>query len=109
MQTGPKGVAAGMRLDDKVVRQTINDIVRRRLTSARIVNVDVRSGFDSDGDPVLRVTVVFASEPTAQDTKKMVGLVRHIRTGLNRSGADSFPLLSYVSRREASKLELAAA
>jgi hypothetical protein len=96
-------------LNESVAKQTIEQTVRRRLAGARIAHVAVRSDFDNDGDPVFRVTVVFDGEPTAQDAKKMVGLVRHIRGALRGANAESFPLLSFMSKREASKLKLAAA
>lgn len=106
---GAKSRPVSIMLDDGALERTIGQIIRRHLCTTRVLEVDVKRGQDRDGDPVLRITVVFDGEPTARDATRRVGLVRHIRAGLEGENAESFPLLSFVSKREAAKLKLAAA
>lgn len=96
-------------LEDGAVRRTIEQIVRQRLSGTRVTQIGVKADYDRDGDPIFRITIVFDSKPTAQDVEKMAGLVGHIRSGLDDANADRFPLVSFISKREASKLKLAAA
>jgi hypothetical protein len=89
---------------EKVVR----DLLVERFGDAVIGRVSVKPDIDSDGDRVLRVMVVIDSGG-ALDRKKLVGLVRHLRSRLTEENAYEFPLVSFVSKAEASKLKFATA
>jgi len=101
------------------ITDVISATVRQQFPEDAIDHVDVSEGEDSDGDRILKVTIVLNTGLSALDQNKMIGLVRHIRTNLldhlSESGerqdvrrAD-FPLISYVSKQEYSKLSSAAA
>jgi hypothetical protein len=98
-----------MMLDDRAIQRAIEEIVRRRLSTERISAVDVTSDYDGDGDPVLRITVVFKAAPSSRDAQKMIRLLADIRARLREARPDSFPLVNFVSKNEAAKLQLAAA
>jgi len=95
-------------LDNNAVEQIVADTVQEQL-SPSAVRVVVRKGIDDDGDPLFNVTIIIDSEKPAPDRRKMLGLVRHIRARLDEAHSDGFPLLSFVSKREAAKLNFEAA
>lgn len=95
-----------MMLDNEALSELVGKIVKRQFTEAVIHSVNVKSDVDSDGDDVLRVTIVFETSGKTLDRNKMVGLVRHLRSELTDMESDSFPLISFVSKKEAKKFRL---
>jgi hypothetical protein len=93
------------------VKLAISDVVRDRLSDSEITSINIESGEDSDGEPVLKITIVFESGPGQEtpDGHKMVGLARHIRGRLAEINVGEFPLLSFVSVKDAAKMNLEAA
>ncbi len=98
------------------IERAIREVVNARFANAQISDVKIQSGEDSDGDPVLKIFVVF--EPTGKsltlDPQEMASLARHIMTRLatmqtQTTEADMFPMVSFVSQKDAAKLNLAAA
>ncbi len=85
---------------------TIKRVLADRFPDAAIDRVIVKPDVDSDGDAVLRVTVVLASEVARLNSDRLVGIVRHLRSELQGS---EFPMLSFVTRKEAAQLKLEAA
>lgn len=90
-------------------RSLIEEVVRDRFGDASIVSVHVREDEDFDGDIVLYVTVVFdAKKPL--DSDKTNSIVRHTRHRLMHERDDrAFPVFSFVSKSDASRLKTAAA
>ena len=86
------------------VSQIIADTVRGQLAPCD-VDVRIKHDTDDDGDPLLAVTIIIKTN-CAPDKRKMLGLVRHIRNNLNEAASVGFPLLSFMSEREAAKLGL---
>ena len=90
----------------KMAKETIYDLLCERFSKEAINSVVVKSDRDSDGDRVLRIIVVLeVNHRKLIDGRKMVGLVRHIRTKLDETQSiDDFPMISFVSKKEAGKL-----
>ena len=87
----------------------ISGIVRERFADAVIDSISVEADEDSDGDPILRVTVVFDSEIAQLEPSKLAGLVRHVRPKIrNRKGA-AFPIFRFMSKSDSDRLRHAAA
>lgn len=82
----------------------IGDIVRERLSDDAIERVIVSRETDYAGDPIIDVMVIYRSRP---EISKIKGLARSIWNSLNDS--DGFPVLSFRSQSEQSKLTRAAA
>jgi len=93
-------------LDNESLNELVGKIVKRQFSEAAIHSVNVKSDVDSDGDAVLRITIVFETSGKTLDRNKMVGLVRHIRSELTNMESDSFPLVSFISKKEAENLRL---
>ncbi len=87
--------------------KAVESVVREEFTDAVIDSVLVDEDVDSDGEPILRVTVVFQHKASI-DAKKAAGLVRHIRPKLNNRMADWFPIVSFRSKADHMRLSAAA-
>lgn len=88
---------------------TIDDVVLAVMSQAlgpdAIARVEVRRGVDSDGDRILRITIIL-NDNLPPDPKRLAAFVRHLRTELD--GHDDFPILSFISKSDAGKLVEAA-
>lgn len=83
------------------IRKLIERIVREMFDDARILSVDVAEDVDSDGDPILRVRVVFETESGKLDASKTSGIIRHLRPRLSEAGVAGFPLMYFISKKDA--------
>ena len=88
---------------DDDVAEVIETTVREHFAGADIPSVTVQPDTGSDGDPLLRVTVVFdgPDAKTTLRTDRMISLVRHIRPRLWKMNDDRFPLVSFISKLDA--------
>jgi hypothetical protein len=91
------------------VHEAVEEVVRRSLSSDRISGVDVQDDWDQDGEPLLRITVVFKSSPSPTDAQRMIRLIGALRSELRRLQTDSFPLVNFISKNEVAKLQRATA
>jgi hypothetical protein len=93
------------------IKEAISEVVRERFVGDLITSVNVSAAEGSDGDPIFKVFVVFesASGKDTLDEDKMLGLVRHIMQRLESMNVDEFPLVSFVSKKDAAKLNFATA
>lgn len=82
------------------VIDAIAEVVRDRLSDARIVDVSVAEDVDHDGDDILRVEVVFEAEGDRLDPSRVRGLIRHIRSRLAGLHEDRFPMMSFQTPRD---------
>ena len=85
------------------VAEVIESVVREHFADAEIPSVTVEPDTGSNGDPLLRVTIVFdgPDAKTTLRTERMISLVRHIRPKLWDLNDDRFPLVSFVSKLDA--------
>ncbi len=95
-------------MDNSTVERIVAAAVHEQLSPSS-VQVVLRKGTDHDGDALLNVTVIIASDTPAPDKRKMLGLAGHIRAKLDEAKIDDFPLVSFVSKRDAAKLNFEAA
>ena len=94
-------------MSEDEVLQVIESTVRDQLAPSE-VSVRVSRGIDDDGDNILNVMVIIEAK-TAPDRGKMLGLVRHIRSNLQDATSAGFPLVRFISKRDAAKLDFEAA
>lgn len=120
MASGPKGgVGDGVRAmserdadmaDTEAMEGIVAAQLAERFPEARVHHVVVRDDRDFDGDRILRITVVMASAIDELDRVKLLGFVPALRPVLAvRNPSAGFPIVSFVSEREAGKLKLEAA
>ncbi|MBV9839950.1 MAG: hypothetical protein JOY99_00185 [Sphingomonadaceae bacterium] len=87
----------------------VSGIVKERFTDAKIDSISIEPDSDSDGDPILRITVVFDSDVSGLESSKLAGLVRHVRPKLRERGDTGFPIFRFLSKRDNDRLRHAAA
>ena len=92
------GKAVGS-MSDKLTN-VVREVVERQLAPATILSVSVDDDIDHDGDPVLRVVVVFESEGSDLDPNRVLGLVRHLREPLKELQELRFPIFSFMTSGE---------
>ena len=81
------------------LNSAIERVVRTQFADAAISAVDVTEDSDSDGDPILRVVVVFETSVNP-DLAKARGLVRHIWPEIENNHSDAFPVISFRSKAD---------
>lgn len=92
----------------KKISEVVSETLKSDFNNIEILNVKVHSDVDFEGDDILRIEVVFKGEPKSVDTSMLSGAVRHIRPKLTKINEHAFPLLSFISDKEAKGMAFAA-
>lgn len=88
----------------KKIYKIVNRVVREQLAPAQIVDLTVKEAEDADGDPILRIDVVFEAAEGRLDPKKVLGLIRNLRNPLaDEGGSERFPVVYFTTADEASE------
>lgn len=90
------------------IEKIIQDMVRREFPDAQVQEVNIEDATDADGDPILKVTIVFKTSKDI-DTRKTSGLVRHLWPQLRAAEESRFPLFRLMTSADAKRLGTAAA
>lgn len=91
------------------LQQLVSQVVQERFRGVAIDRVEVMPDVDHDGDPVLRITVVFDAEIEDVDVDELVGWVRHLRPKLLERGEEAFPITRFMTKRDYDSLRHEAA
>lgn len=87
-----------------VIAEAIEAVIRDEFADVAIDSVRVKEAFDYQDDRVFNVTVVF-DKRDGLDPKKMAAVVRHLQTTLSEQGQTiPFPIMSFVSKRDAERV-----
>ena len=87
--------------------RALDAVIRDALSDADIDAVHSRLEFDEDGDPVIRITVVFKTAKSF-DAKKAKSLTHRIFPVLKNECRDAFPILSFLSKADHARVSAAA-
>ena len=87
------------------IDETLKRIVQHELAPAKIVDLHSEEAEDADGDPILRIMVIYEAEQNRLDPYKVLGLVEHLRVPLRTLPVDRFPILSFMIPDEVEALE----
>ena len=79
---------------------TVQEIVEQQLHPARVERVDVEHDVDHDGDPILRIKIVFEIEGDRLNPRAVRGLARHLREPLQKLRVEEFPTFSFSTVKE---------
>jgi len=94
-------------MDAHELKALLQDVISDRLPGASITDVEVERDVDTDGDEVLEITVIFEASSDL-DAERVAGLVRHLRPRLREHGENGFPVMSFISQKEARRRRVAA-
>lgn len=96
-------------MNGRTLEDIVRDLLEERFPGTEIIRVVVSADRDSDGDQILRITVVTAAEPRSLDRSQVLGFAGLLKPRLEEAHSDGFPIMSFVSARDAGKLRLEAA
>lgn len=82
----------------------VERVVRGRFSAGAVHSVKVSHDVDDDGDRILRIVVFCDKAFDASDERKMLGLVRHVRSELAAVENDEFPMIDFVSGKDSAKI-----
>lgn len=81
--------------------EELKRIAQQKLKPAIIVDVISEKDEGMDGDPILRISIVFEAEQDLLDPKKVISLVRYLRDPINSLPTlERFPILSFMTPEE---------
>lgn len=84
------------------IKKLAEEVVSERFgDEAKILSVSVSEDIDFDGDGILLLRIVYASETGKLNANKVSGLIRHLRPKLHEISEDRFPIISFISQMEA--------
>ena len=92
---------------DAEIEAIVRKVVEPLLKGVRIVKVFAERALDSDGDEIIRITVVYEARAPLNATA-VAGMVRRLRPRLEEAAVEGFPLMSFVAKKEARELGLEA-
>jgi hypothetical protein len=86
----------------KAIAKAVHDALAEDFNGVKIVDVKVYGNEEFDGDDdFLRIAVIFEGRRRDVDTQKLSGAIRQVRPALSAIGENAFPLLSFISNRDA--------
>lgn len=82
-------------------KRILEEVLRKRFEDIALDSIEMKPEFDSDGDEILRVWVVFDDTVKRIHPEKTLDLVHLVRPRLTReAGTDVYPLISYTVKSE---------
>lgn len=81
---------------EKVVRETLSE----HFDDIRIQKIFIDEDFDTEGDRILRINVIFLGSPRDLDVLKLAGTTRLLRPKLDAIHESAMPLLSFISKAD---------
>ena len=85
----------------KNIDKTLKEFVQKELTPAEIVDLRTEETEDADGEPLLRIWVVYKAKNNLLDPEKTVRLSRSLRQSFAELCMSRFPLFSFIIPEEA--------
>ncbi|MDE2739862.1 MAG: hypothetical protein OXH47_10090 [Paracoccaceae bacterium] len=88
------------------IDEVLKKIVQEVLAPARIVDLKSERAEDADGDPILRIRVVYRAENNRLDPDKVADVIGYLRDSIKKTtnGLDRFPILSFTTPEEVESL-----
>ena len=87
-------------MHDDAIRAIVGDVIRERLGTSHIANVEAMWDEDQREDDVIDVIVTLEHAGFSFEPSKLSSLVRYIREALVREHKTAFPLVTFVSKDE---------
>ena len=82
------------------VRQAIDEVLREQFDMVPITLIEVEEDHDHDGDPILRVRMIFDAEVEDLDRKRLASFTRHLRNRLWDLDEERFPHVSLITKAD---------
>jgi len=88
-------------VSEEQARQVIFDLATKRFKDAKIIDVTVKEDTGWDGDPILRVRVIYETPNERLDAPTMMSFKHCLWLKFEEMEIDAFPITSYISSRDA--------
>ena len=100
--------------DTKKIARKLAQIASTQLDddfeNIKILDVKAELGVDEDGEPVVKIFVVFEGDPKSADIAKLSGIERRVRLKFEEEAHDdAFPVFSFISKEDAKSMNFEAA
>ncbi|MYE37319.1 MAG: hypothetical protein F4X24_07120 [Rhodobacteraceae bacterium] len=79
---------------------TLKKIIQKQLEPAEIVRLSFKEDEDADGDPIMRIRVVFKADEDCLDPNKTLGLARHLRQTMGNIFVERHPIFYFRTQEE---------
>ena len=76
-------------------------VVQEQLAPAQTIDLTAEEAEHADGEPVLRIAVIFEADEDRLDPERVLGSNRHLRAPLGKLGSNRFPVFSFMTSEEA--------
>ncbi|MDE2760351.1 MAG: hypothetical protein OXH90_08665 [Paracoccaceae bacterium] len=80
--------------------KTLKEIIQKRLEPAEIVRLSFKEDEDADGDPIMRIRIVFKADEDLLDPNKTLGLARHLRETMGNIFIERHPIFYFRTQEE---------
>lgn len=80
--------------------EDLKRILQDELKPAKIVRLISVRALDHDGDPIIRIKVVYEAENNRLDPNKTLGLSRILSNKLRETFAKSYPVFYFLTKEE---------
>lgn len=80
--------------------KTLKEIIQKRLEPAEIVRLSFKEDEDADGDPIMRIRIVFKADDDLLDPNKTLGLARHLRETMGNIFVERHPIFYFRTQEE---------
>lgn len=89
----------------ETAKAEVAKLLKARFPKSAISRVDISETVDSDGQPSLKVLVVFLRNPAKAEMRyERSRLIDDLRTWLSRSGDERFPYFSFLTEKDEREL-----
>lgn len=86
--------------DDDEIRDIVGGVIRERLGSSHVADVETMWDDDNGEDDVVDVIVTLESADHEFDAGRLSSLCRYVRAALTKENKTVFPLITFMSREE---------
>lgn len=80
--------------------KALKRILQDELKPAKIVSLKSEKAEDHDGDPIIRIRVVYEAENNRLDPNKTLGLSRILSNKLRETFEKSYPVFYFLTKEE---------
>jgi len=82
------------------VEDIVKGVLKEQFSDVTFESIEVNRDVDEDGDPILRIRIVFDGRTEPLDPRRTSGLVRHMRPRMADQGIEDFPILSFIAKSD---------
>lgn len=91
-------------VEGKKLKTELLKLAHEKIHGSAVLDIVLNRDVDSDGDPILKIYVIFDNKTHEIDAKESIQMRRFVRERFAKIGETSSPVVYYVAKSEAGKL-----